>query len=463
MIFGRLEFGPSGLRPPAAGPQRGGRSALKRSDPLIRTFKDGTIKHWNYFTGQEAWSVPGRNNRPNLGLGADSERTPLPAEGLDRLCNFCPGSYVNTPPEKARLVKRGDSFEHQQRLGARAMQEEPAEFRRISNLFEITPLDYWQKNHGFKPSKESLAWQSAYLDTPEGLDHIRNVLRLKLERFGWPSDRIGKLTNAELRNLSLPFFAGSHELIVARRHLRDGAKSLDEICSSGDLTPEEHLAFLRFTMEALAAIGRKNPHITFVALFQNWLKPGGASFDHLHKQLVGCDDSGPIIGKILAQCAREKGAFKAYIEALIREDLVIASNDHGLAAADTGQPYPAAVVIAFSRAARPQDLDATELAGLSELIHACHAAWASAIPANEEWRYASTQDWKGMPVHVLLKWRQNISAGFEGATGIHITPWDPPALKEFMVDRLRTLKAEKGWKTLRIGAEGSIPLNAVPY
>jgi galactose-1-phosphate uridylyltransferase len=436
---------------------------LKSSGALIQTFKDGTVKHWNYFTGTEAWSVPGRNNRPNLGHGADRVRPPLPEEGLDELCNFCPGRYLNTTPEKARLVKRKGEFEQQERLGARSMQEEPAEFRRISNLFEITPLDYWRKNHGFETSKEILEWQSGYLASAEGLDHIKNILRLKLERSGWTSERIRNLSNDELQSLSLPFFAGSHELVVARRHLQDRARHLDDHCSSGDLTRDEHFAFLRFSVDALAAIGQANPHITFVALFQNWLRPAGASFDHLHKQLVGSDDCGPIIKMILARCAKEKHVFKGFVESLMRENLIIASNDHGLAAADTGQPFPAAIVISFSKAVRPQDLDASDLGGLSELIHACHAAWERSIPANEEWRYAPDPAGQGMPVHVLLKWRQNISAGFEGATGIHITPWDPPAMKEFMVEQLRKIREKKGWKSLRIGEECSIPLNAVPY
>ena len=35
-----------------------------------------------------------------------------------------------------------------------------------------------------------------------------------------------------------------------------------------------------------------NRYARYVVVFQNWLKPAGASFDHLHKQLVAVDERG---------------------------------------------------------------------------------------------------------------------------------------------------------------------------
>ena len=47
---------------------------------------------------------------------------------------------------------------------------------------------------------------------------------------------------------------------------------------------------------AVIATARKlyddNQHIAYVSVFQNWLAPAGASFEHLHKQLVAIDRIG---------------------------------------------------------------------------------------------------------------------------------------------------------------------------
>jgi hypothetical protein len=68
-----------------------------------------------------------------------------------------------------------------------------------------------------------------------------------------------------------------------------------------------------------------------------------------------------------------------------------------------------------------------------------------------------------MPVHIVLRWRINICAGFEGATGIHINPIDPAALRERMVDRLLFLRTEKAISGLAIGDECSIASSDLAY
>jgi galactose-1-phosphate uridylyltransferase len=61
----------------------------------------------------------------------------------------------------------------------------------------------------------------------------------------------------------------------------EGATVDDELLSSGDLSPEEHPANLALTIVALADLYPANPHVRYVAVFQNRLRPAGASFDHL--------------------------------------------------------------------------------------------------------------------------------------------------------------------------------------
>ena len=67
----------------------------------------------------------------------------------------------------------------------------------------------------------------------------------------------------------------------------------DELASSGDLSPVEHHAFLALTVRGSRTSSRSNPFARHVVAFQNWLRPAGASFDHLHKQLVAIDEYGP--------------------------------------------------------------------------------------------------------------------------------------------------------------------------
>jgi galactose-1-phosphate uridylyltransferase len=59
--------------------------------------------------------------------------------------------------------------------------------------------------------------------------------------------------------------------------------------SSGDMTPEEHYQYIDFTIDAKEDIYLSNRYVRYVSVFQNWLRPAGASFDHLHKQL-GLDE-----------------------------------------------------------------------------------------------------------------------------------------------------------------------------
>lgn len=86
------------------------------------------------------------------------------------------------------------------------------------------------------------------------------------------------------------FFGGGHELIVAKRHYREDAIDSNDLCSSGDLTPEDHLLYFMMTINAMEDIYDENRYVRYVSIFQNWLRPAGASFDHLHKQLVALDE-----------------------------------------------------------------------------------------------------------------------------------------------------------------------------
>ena len=73
------------------------------AEPLTR-LADGTVKQISPFTGTEVWTVPGRANRPISHPVA--EVRPLEEADRTRSCAFCSARYLETPPEKARLVRR---------------------------------------------------------------------------------------------------------------------------------------------------------------------------------------------------------------------------------------------------------------------------------------------------------------------------------------------------------------------
>ena len=80
---------------------------VPESNYLMR-MADGTIKQVNPFTGTEVWTVPGRGNRP-LGVMPLSPR-PIDPNRAEAHCAFCSRQYLETPPEKARLIKADDKY-----------------------------------------------------------------------------------------------------------------------------------------------------------------------------------------------------------------------------------------------------------------------------------------------------------------------------------------------------------------
>jgi len=255
--------------------------------PLQR-LADGTVKQVSPLTGTTVWTVPGRGNRPLP--GAPAERHLVDPARADRLCAFCAGRYRDTPPEKSRLVLDPDPrvIEH---VPASELDATVAEVRRIPNLFEILSVDYWRANHGFVVPLEVRERAEAYLADPAGAEHVRGVLRARALAAGRDPDLASP--TPEDRQAAIDLFAGSHDVVVARRHLVDGATFDDELAGSGTLTPDEHHRFVAMTVDAIRDLYETRPAALYVAAFQNWLRPAGASFDHLHKQVVAIDEHGP--------------------------------------------------------------------------------------------------------------------------------------------------------------------------
>jgi galactose-1-phosphate uridylyltransferase len=364
-----------------------------------------------------------------------------------RLCAFCQDRYPETTPEKDRLVRAADGgFAHVPRVPAAALFDTVAEFRRFGNLFEIVSAEYWRENYGFRQPSDIVRWADDYLSTSAGREHIERLVRARDAASGLASD---------VEAGALDLLGGSHDVVVARRHVHDDAEWSDDLVSAGELTADEHAAYMAFTIDALARIAAAQPHAKYVAVFQNWLRPAGASFEHLHKQLVAIDELGPQVSREMEMLAGDPALYQREIADLAAaEGLVVAANEHAVAFAGVGHRYPAFEVYSRSRAHLPQAHAPDQVRGVSDLLHALHAATGVHVPTNEEWHYRPVGVLAPMPWRIVLKWRISIPAGFEGGTKIYVNTIDPWALRQRAVAALQTLRAAgRVSDDLRIGDE----------
>ncbi|TNU76181.1 DUF4921 family protein [Miniimonas arenae] len=417
--------------------------------PLVR-LADGTVMQVGPLTGTQVWSVPGRSHRP-------LDRAQVPHEALEpgaasRLCAFCSDRYLETTPEKSRLVRTPDGARIDRRRLASHLFDDVAQVRRFANLFEIVSTTSWRVNHGFIPSADTVAWATAYLAEPEGEAHVRDLLHHRATSAGVVAPAAGDA--AALLEATVDLLAGSHDLVVARRHVVDGATHTDQLASAGTLTPAEHADFIAFTVDTLADLYARQPAARYVAVFQNWLREAGASFEHLHKQLVAIDANGPQLQREAGMLREDPLLYQRAVVDLARGDrLVIAANDHAVALAGVGHRYPGVEVYSTSDRQLPWEHTPQEMRGFSDLLHAVHAATGPAVPTNEEWHHRPPELAAPMPWRAVIKWRVHVPAGFEGGTKIYVNTIDPWTVRERVVTELLALREEGAVAPLRIGDE----------
>ena len=430
--------------------------------PQLTRMADGTVKQINPFSGTEVWTVPGRANRP-LGI-KNPDPKPINPDEIGHHCAFCTQRVLETPPEKSRLVRKGDDAVIYRGTGVDMLSRE-WEFRRIPNLFEILSFDYWEKNYGYQLPLEAHNRMQAYLADPAGRSHVMNIVHNKFRASGMSEDDWGEVSEVEKVAAAVSFFGGGHDVVVGRRHFVDGAKDDTELASSGTLTPQEHEWYFRLSTEAMRDLYAQNRYVRYVQVFQNWLKPAGASFDHLHKQLVAIDQR-TVDGRMEVEKVRRNP--NLYNEAAVDyagyQNLVIAENPYAVAIAGFGHRYPTLEVWSRSAACQPWEHSPEELRGMSDLVHAMHAATGTNVPTNEEWYCKPIDADVNMPWKVLLKWRVSTLAGFEGGTKIYVNTIDPWQLRDKVVPRLLELRAEgRIASTINIATECSCAVNSLKY
>lgn len=390
------------------------------------TLPDGTVKQVNPLSGTQVWTVPGRGDRP-LPTLPGRDRAIDPAQH-GRHCAFCELRHLDTTPEKARVINDGGAWRTLTGLTAEELGDTRAEFRLFANLFEIVSVDYWRLNHGLEFSELARVRHAHYARTPAGRAHLDHLLTLrsssKVPAYAAGSPQAQQLTE-------LGFFGGFHDVVVARRHYVDGATHEHQLASAGTLSPDEHRQYIDFTVGAIEWMFDMNPLIRNVAAFQNWLGPAGASFDHLHKQVVGIDALGQRREEEIARLVHDPDLFQhAILDPVAEHRLHVAETDAAIAFIGIGHLYPSIEVWARRMEAAPWELTPTELDGWADLLHAMHVATGPGVPTNEEWHYRPPEASWRIPLRAVLKWRINTLAGFEGGTKIHINTIDPWTLRD---------------------------------
>ncbi|WP_156192656.1 DUF4921 family protein [Corynebacterium kalinowskii] len=433
-----------------------------RPTPLI-TMADGTLKQVNPLTGTEVWTVPGRGNRP-LSTPATDPR-PLSDADHTSACAFCSDRLLQTPPEKSRMVRENGTWFTRPGLLPSQLGQSVAEFRRVPNLFEIVSFDYWRENYGFQIDPETNARMQDYLADPAGRDHVLSIVRTRLKAAGKPAEELEAMTEEQLLERAGGYFAGGHDLIIGRRHYVDGATHDNQLASSGTLSVDEHRALIRFTTQAVADLYARNRYAPYVAVFQNWLKPAGASFDHLHKQLVAIDERGVHAEEEIARLRANPNMYNEWaVDYANYHNLIIAENDYAVAFAGFGHRYPTLEI--YSKSATPEPWLQTddEIGGMSDLMHACHAATGPDVPCNEEWHHKPIDLDIPMPWRVMIKWRVSNLAGFEGGTKIYLNTLSPQNIRDRVVSAMFSLRDEgRIAPTIRIATEAYVERNCLKY
>jgi galactose-1-phosphate uridylyltransferase len=424
---------------------------------------DGTVKQINPFTGNEVWAVPGRGSKPVQNGSVREGLLSLETIDQNTFCSFCKARYFDTPPEKSRWTRHDGNWSELIAVQPDRIFDSVAEFRRVANLFEIVTLDYWKKNYGYAPPAYELERMENYVSSPAGLKHLHDIVEYKLS-FMYPPDEQPTITDEDVLRHSESFFGGCHELIIAKEHFQAGATHADQLLSSGLLSTEEHYYYFRMAVESMKQIMLRNRYVRYVSVFQNWLRPAGASFDHLHRQLVGLDEWGASITRQVKMLKDDPNVFNEYgANFAAMYNLVFAENDHCIAFIGIGHRFPTIEIFSKSPHSRPYEHSPEELRGVSDMVHACHAAMGPEISCNEEWYYSPVDSIVKMPWHVLIKWRVNVPAGFEGGTSIYINPMTPVDLRDRMVPRLYEMRDNKHIAAIRIAEECYLQPNPLKY
>ncbi len=422
---------------------------------------DGTLKQINPFSDTEVWCVEERLKGPAIN-GGIQEKKPFVPEKYENYCDFCEKAFLNCTPEKLRYFISEGRWEKTFYPDYKEIASIIPEFKTVGNLFEIVTYDYWRKNYNYTPPDYLIEWRDSYLSTSDGYQHVMNVLKIKLDGLGINFDELSE--KERLKRIDA-FFFGSHDLIISRRHYKEKAKYTHELASSGELGSEKHFYYFLITIESIERLLKQNPFIKYISVFQNWLRPAGASFDHLHRQLVSLDEWGVQMEKEIEKLHENSNLYNDFaINFSIDENLLIAENDYAIAVPEIGSNFPTISIYSKSKNCRPFEHKLEEIKGISELVYAIHFVITSQTTCNEEWYYSPFDSALPSPWRISIKLRVTNPAGFEGNTRIYINPISPFRLKKEICEALFLARENnKISKDIKIDEEVSKTYNALLY
>ncbi len=419
---------------------------------LLKYYRDGTVLYRHPVVESQAWYAPARKYRPILTENHKSAQ-PINHHKPEDYCPFCEARTWETTPEKSRLKHENDEWRLYDQLLPDSIFKTPADFRRIANLYEIVSVDYWKENYGYALSPKNKHFKEQYLSSDKGRQHIADLVREKFKKVNLNKAELERLISDPSLDVADAFFGGSHELIISKRHFIDQAENDAQLCSTGLLSPEEVDQFNRLTIFSVNDIYKNNPFVTYVCVYTNWGGHGGASFEHLHRQIIGLDRWGHYLKKSANLAQNNPDFFRDYFTHLGEaQNLVICENDHAIAVADSGHPFPGMSVV-LKKKKRPYEATSEERRGMSDLLHALHAAMGPGLACNEEWYYAPPDYPVDIPWHITIKWRIARHAGIEGATGLYIHPVSPEDIRDQITERLFTLRTEHKVAPFQIGED----------
>jgi galactose-1-phosphate uridylyltransferase len=431
----------------------------------FNTMADGTVKQVNPFSGVEVWSVPGRGDKPLGSPPRDAAALLLDKQDPEGYCSFCVSRFYETAPEKSRVIRTEHGFTTLHQVAPDAYSETRPLFRRISNLFEILSVDYWRRNYNYKLSNKNRAWMDQYLGNPTGLQHVLGIVDYKLGRQGKSDEEIAKISLEDRIKLSEALFGGGHELIIADRHYHPDAQSTDELFFTGDLNADEHYQYFALIIDAMQDIVSNNRYVRSISVFKNWLQAAGATFDHLHTQIVAIDEWGAAMERKIKLVVQDKNVYNTYGPNFAGyNNLIFAENDYALAFVGIGHRFPTVEIFSKAVNARPSDHTPEEVRGMSDLVRAVHAAIGRSISVNEEWHHTPMDSIFKIPWHVFVKLRINTPAGFEGGTNIYINPLTPTVFRDKLVPRFYDLRRDGVIDgSIRIAEECVVVPNPLQY
>ncbi|WP_414119993.1 DUF4921 family protein [Corynebacterium nuruki] len=437
--------------------------------PPLTTLPDGTIKQVNPFSGTEVWTVPGRGHRPLPVPRSDT--FPVTDANRDSQTDFGLDNMLKTTPEKARLIIDDNGEPRILRgLTVSQLHESVPLFRRVANLFEILTYNYWAVNYGYRMDASASRHMAEYLAEDEGVRHVADMLRTRLRAAGVPDGELDELFSDErvfqtVNEKAPALFGGGHDVIIARDHYIPGATSSDQLCGSGELDWDVHRLYIAFTVDAMDRLYRANPYVRYVATFQNWLQPSGASVEHLHKQCVAIDEHGLQNETEIAQVRGNPNMYNEWaVDYAGHHNLIFAENDHAVAFAGFGHRHPTLEVFSKSSTVEPWLMADEERDAVADLVHACHIAAGPHTPSNEEWLHRPLDVDVPMPWRIVIKWRVTPLAGFEGGTKIHLNTISPGDLKRRVLASLLAAREEGRLAPgIRLGNEARWERNSLRY